>query len=88
MPSYGTVHSPVALFRHGKRTGVFVLSDSERARHYRDRAEELRILIERWRGNLARTSLEGVAREYDALADRLERGPSVFSPEQRQRLLS
>jgi hypothetical protein len=44
----------------------------ERARRYRDRAEELRTLTEDWSEPFAYEALERLAKEFDALADRLD----------------
>jgi hypothetical protein len=44
----------------------------ERACRYRDRAEELRTLIEGWSEPFAREALERVAEDFDALADKLD----------------
>jgi hypothetical protein len=47
-------------------------SDFERARRYRERAVELRALTETWREPVARATLEWLAKDFDALADKLD----------------
>jgi hypothetical protein len=44
----------------------------ERARRYRDRAEELRTLKELWPEPMACEALERLARDFDSLADKLD----------------
>ena len=47
-------------------------TDSQRAKQYRDRADELRLLMDRWFDAFAREALERLACDYDSLADRLD----------------
>jgi hypothetical protein len=52
--------------------------ERERAKAYRDRAEELRTLSEKWHDDFARGALEQVARQYEVLAERLEGETGLF----------
>jgi hypothetical protein len=45
----------------------------ERAKRYREKAEGLRVMARHWIGDSARATIGEVARQYDAMADQLER---------------
>jgi hypothetical protein len=47
-------------------------NDFERARRYRDRAEELRSLTDGWNEPVASAVLEWLAKDFEALADKLD----------------
>ena len=49
------------------------MSDLERAEHWRERAEELRVIAENMNTTDAKADLLQLARELDRMADRLEK---------------
>ena len=45
----------------------------EKARRYRDKARQLRVIARQWIGSDSRATIGEVARQYDVMAERLER---------------
>ncbi|HEX6841795.1 MAG TPA: hypothetical protein VF113_09700 [Stellaceae bacterium] len=50
------------------------MSDLERAEHWRQRAEELRVIAESMKTKVAKADLLALAEDLDRIADRLEKG--------------
>lgn len=44
----------------------------EKARRYRDKAQELRAIAQQWIGTDSRATISEVAKQYEVMADRLE----------------
>jgi hypothetical protein len=51
----------------------------EKARRYRKLAEELREIASHWIGDNAKNIIRGVARDYDVMAEKLEKRGSQVS---------
>jgi hypothetical protein len=49
--------------------------NAAKVRHYRDRADELRTIAADWISNDAHAAILKVARDYERLADSIERRP-------------